>query len=94
MMCMGEGTMGWQRVMVAAGMGVMLSALAACSSTPLFMSDGRPTTQVQCQATDSGSCTAQAQARCGDVGFDTVDDAVQNGVHTLVFACRQQQGAQ
>jgi hypothetical protein len=85
--------------MAATGAGITFSitalALAACSnSTPmLFMGDGRPTTQVQCQATDFGSCVAQARVQCGDAGFDTASDTVQDGARTLVFACRQPGGA-
>nr|WP_258002369.1 hypothetical protein [Burkholderia sp. WAC0059] len=68
----------------------MLAALAACGgSPPLFLSDGRQTTQVQCPAGGDGdSCAQQAQARCGADGYDTIGQSVQNTTRTLVFACR------
>jgi len=81
-------------VMAATG-AVLAFALGACtSSTPLlFMGDGRPTTQVQCQQGDFASCAAQAGAQCGNAGFDAVGDTVQAGTRTLVFACRRQKSA-
>ncbi|PXW16053.1 hypothetical protein [Paraburkholderia caballeronis] len=75
---------------LAAGACALLAALSACSSgPPLFLSDGRPTQQVQCPASgDRDSCVQQARARCGEGGYDTVDQLNNNGVYTLVFACR------
>ncbi|CAH2893797.1 MAG: FIG00453500: hypothetical protein [uncultured Paraburkholderia sp.] len=67
---------------VAAG-----AALGGCSSSaPLFLSDGRPTTLVECPA-GSDSCTQQAAASCGG-GFDTVRRSTSNGTLSLIYACR------
>lgn len=68
----------------------LIAGLAACSSAPpLFLSDGRPTVQVQCPAAgDRDSCAQQARARCGDAGYDTVDHSTSGDNYTLVFACR------
>lgn len=61
--------------------------LAACSSSaPLFLSDGRPTTLVECPA-GSDSCTQQAAASCGGA-FDTVRRSTSNGTLSLIYACR------
>ncbi|MBW0446050.1 hypothetical protein EN871_27470 [bacterium M00.F.Ca.ET.228.01.1.1] len=67
---------------VAAGV-----TLAGCgSSAPLFLSDGRPTTLVECPA-GSDSCTQQAAASCGGA-FDTVRRSTSNGTLSLIYACR------
>jgi hypothetical protein len=65
-----------------------LAALGACSSsTPLFLSDGRPTIQVQCPAAgDRDSCAQQARARCGGT-YDTVNTSTEGANYNLVFAC-------
>lgn len=75
---------------LAAGAAVLLATLAACSSsTPLFLSDGRPTIQVQCPAAgDRDSCEQQARARCGGP-YDRVDQSVDGDTFNLVFACRK-----
>lgn len=67
----------------------VLATLSACSSsTPLFLSDGRPTVQVQCPAAgDRDSCAQQARARCGGA-YDTVDTSTDGTNYNLVFACR------
>jgi hypothetical protein len=73
---------------LTAGACVLVAALAACSSgPPLFLGDGRATQQVQCPAADRDSCVQQARAQCGGTN-DVVDESSNNGVHTLVFACR------
>jgi len=66
-----------------------LAALSACSSSPpLFLSDGRPTIQVQCPAAgDRDSCAQQARARCGGA-YDTVNTSTDGSNYNLVFACR------
>lgn len=70
--------------------GALLAALAACSSgPPLFLSDGRPTVQVQCPASgDRDSCVQQARSRCGGAGYDNVAQTTEGNNFTLVFACR------
>jgi len=72
---------------------VLIAGLAACSSAPpLFLSDGRPTVQVQCSAAgDRDSCAQQARARCGNAGYDKVDNFTSGDNYTLVFACRAAQ---
>lgn len=70
---------------------VLLAALAGsvagCSSSPpLFLSDGRPTTLVQCPE-GSDSCVQQARAACGGTQFDTVRQSTENGTLSLIYAC-------
>lgn len=66
-------------------MGALL--LGACSSSaPLFLSDGRLTTQVQCPD-GAQACAQQAQASCGGP-FDVVRQSTENGVFNLIYACR------
>ncbi|MBB3260984.1 hypothetical protein F4827_005891 [Paraburkholderia bannensis] len=74
----------------AAGACALLAALSACSSgPPLFLSDGRPTVQVQCPAGgDRDSCVQQARVRCAGAGYDTVDTSTTGDTYTLVFACK------
>jgi hypothetical protein len=65
-----------------------LSLLGACSSSPpLFLSDGRPTTQIQCPD-GAQACSQQAQASCGGA-FDVVRQSTDNGVYNLIYACRR-----
>jgi hypothetical protein len=62
-------------------------ALSACSSSaPLFLSDGRPTTLVQCPV-GSDSCGQQANAACNGA-FDVVRQSSENGTLNLLYACR------
>lgn len=79
----------FRRLPVAAGVCTLLAALSACSSAPpLFLSDGRPTIQVQCPAAgDRDSCAQQARARC-DGTYDTVNTSTDAANYNLVFACR------
>ncbi len=79
-----------RRLPFAAGACALLAALSACSSgPPLFLSDGRPTVQVQCPAGgDRDSCVQQARVRCAGAGYDTVDTSTTGNTYTLVFACK------
>lgn len=64
-----------------------VAALSGCSSSPpLFMSDGRATTLVQCPV-GSDSCVQQANASCGGA-YDTVRESRDNGTFSLIYACR------
>ncbi|MFM0502386.1 hypothetical protein [Paraburkholderia caffeinilytica] len=64
-----------------------IAMLSGCSSSaPLFLSDGRPTTLVQCPA-GSDSCSQQANAACGGA-FDVVRQSSDNGTLSLIYACR------
>ncbi|WP_144112928.1 hypothetical protein [Paraburkholderia sp. BCC1886] len=64
-----------------------IAALSGCSSSPpLFMSDGRATTLVQCPV-GSDSCVQQANASCGGA-YDTVRESRDNGTFSLIYACR------
>ncbi|PMS31102.1 hypothetical protein [Paraburkholderia rhynchosiae] len=63
------------------------TALSGCSSSaPLFLSDGRPTTLVQCPA-GSDSCAQQATVSCGGA-FDVVRRSTNSGTLSLIYACR------
>ncbi len=81
-----------RRLPLAAGACTLLAALSACSSSPpLFLSDGRPTVQVQCSAAgDRDSCAQQARARCGGA-YDTVNTSTDGTNYNLVFACQARQ---
>lgn len=74
----------WASAVAAVGGVVMLSACS--SSAPLFLSDGRATTLVQCPS-GSDSCAQQATASCGG-GFDVVRQSNENGQLNLLYACR------
>lgn len=64
-----------------------IALLSGCSSSaPLFLSDGRQTTLVQCPA-GSDSCSQQANAACGGA-FDVVRQSRDNGTLSLIYACR------
>lgn len=80
--------MHWVRGAALSVVVAMTGALAACSSAPpLFAPDGQPTTLVQCPA-GSDNCDQQAQATCGGP-FDTIRTTTQNGVRSLLYACRR-----
>jgi hypothetical protein len=65
----------------------LVAGLAACSSSPpLFLSDGRPTTLVQCPE-GSDSCAQQARVACGGQQFDVVRQSSDNGTLSLIYAC-------
>ncbi|MFM0736862.1 hypothetical protein PQQ51_06410 [Paraburkholderia xenovorans] len=64
-----------------------IAVLGGCSSSaPLFLSDGRPTTLVQCP-NGSDSCAQQAAASCGGA-FDVVRQTNENGTLNLIYACK------
>ena len=65
------------------------AALTGCStSAPLFTSDGRPTTAVQCSAASPWeNCTDHARGICqGDI--DVLAQSTADGVNKLLFACK------
>lgn len=64
-----------------------MALLSGCSSSPpLFLSDGRATTLVQCPY-GSDSCTQQASAACGG-NYDVVRQSHDNGILSLIYACK------
>lgn len=64
-----------------------IAVLSGCSSSaPLFLSDGRATTLVQCPA-GSDSCVQQARASCGGA-YDVVRQSTDRGTLSLIYACR------
>ena len=64
-----------------------MAVLSGCSSSaPLFLSDGRATTLVQCPV-GSESCSQQASASCGGA-FDVVRQSSESGTLSLIYACR------
>jgi predicted small lipoprotein YifL len=66
-----------------------VAALAGCgSSSPLFASDGSPTTLVQCPS-GSDSCEQQAAANCSGGGYEVVRQTVESGVRNLLYACKR-----
>ena len=68
---------------------MMLSGLSACSSAPpLFSSDGRPTSMIQCPTTGGWSnCQENARAMCGG-SYDVLDQGSENGQNSLLIACK------
>ncbi len=66
-----------------------LSALSACSSAPpLFSSDGRPTSMIQCPTSGGWSnCQENARALCAG-SYDVLDQSSENGQNGLLIACR------
>ncbi len=65
----------------------VVAVLGGCSSSaPLFLSDGRATTLVQCPV-GSDSCSQQANASCGGA-FDVVRQSAESGTLNLIYACR------
>ncbi|VVE56907.1 hypothetical protein PHO31112_05132 [Pandoraea horticolens] len=69
--------------------GLLTITLSACgSSAPLFTSDGRPTQQIQCSATNAGDCDQRARTQCQQKGYDVLARDVSGGVANLVIACR------
>jgi hypothetical protein len=64
-------------------------SLSACSSAPpLFSSDGRPTTLIQCPAAGGLQlCQENARATCaGD--YDVIEQSSENGLNGLLIACK------
>ena len=75
------------RLVAAASLGAAL--LAGCGgSAPLFTSDGRPTTAVQCSAAGTwDNCIEHARGICqGDI--DVIAQSTQDGANNLLFACK------
>jgi hypothetical protein len=66
-----------------------LSTLSACSSAPpLFSSDGRPTSMIQCPTSGGWSnCQENARAQCAG-SYDVLDQSSENGQNGLLIACR------
>lgn len=66
-----------------------LAGLSACGgSAPLFTSDGRSTSQVQCPAAGAWeTCQQHAAGICGG-SFDTIQQSLDGDTRTLLFACR------
>ena len=71
---------------VALGVGGIVFVSGCSSSPPLFLSDGRATTLVQCPS-GSDSCTQQARAACGG-DYDVVRQSNDNGTLSLLYACK------
>ncbi|WP_260463951.1 hypothetical protein [Burkholderia sp. Bp8963] len=73
-----------------AGAIALLAALGGCGgSAPLFTSDGRPTTLVQCTSGSGWSnCTDNARATCNGE-FDVLKQSDDGGVRSLLFACKK-----
>ncbi|KEZ06680.1 hypothetical protein GQ57_06525 [Burkholderia sp. MSh2] len=79
----------WPR---AAVMLALVAGLGGCGgSAPLFTSDGRPTTQVQCTGSDWSNCTDNARAICnGD--FEVLQQSSDDATRNLLFACKKKSG--
>ncbi|WP_144142256.1 hypothetical protein [Paraburkholderia sp. BCC1884] len=75
-----------RRACAALAIGAFAVLIGCSSSAPLFLSDGRPTTLVQCPA-GSDSCSQQASASCNGA-FDVVRQSSDNGTLSLLYACR------
>jgi predicted small lipoprotein YifL len=76
------------RALCAVAVLAAVAGLAGCgSSAPLFASDGRPTTLVQC-TNGSDSCDQQAAASCDGAGYEVVRQTVESGVRNLLYACK------
>lgn len=66
-----------------------LSTLAACSSPyPLFTSDGRSTTMVDCTGADWNLCQQRAQSLCPSSTYDVIDRRDDSGGRGLLVACK------
>ena len=66
-----------------------VSSLAACSSPyPLFTSDGRATTMVDCTGNDWSLCQQRAQALCPSATYDVIDRRDDSGGRGLLVACK------
>ncbi|MGU7783645.1 hypothetical protein [Burkholderia sp. PU8-34] len=71
------------------GLIALLAGLGGCGgSAPLFTSDGRPTTLVQCTGNSWSNCTDNARATCNGE-FDILKQSEDSGVRSLLFACRK-----
>ncbi len=66
-----------------------LLSLAACGSTyPLFTSDGRQTTMIDCTGSGWNLCADRAKALCPSGGYDTIDRRDSSDGRGLLVACR------
>jgi hypothetical protein len=66
-----------------------LLSLAACGSTyPLFTSDGRQTTMIDCPGNGWNLCTDRAKALCPSGVYDTLDRRDSGDGHSLLVACK------
>ncbi|MBM2765693.1 hypothetical protein LGM65_08855 [Burkholderia anthina] len=75
-----------------AGLLALVAGLGGCGGgAPLFTSDGRPTTQVQCTGNDWSNCTDNARAICNGE-FDILDQSTDDAVRNLLFACKKKSG--
>jgi hypothetical protein len=65
------------------------AALTGCSaSAPLFTSDGRPTTAVQCSAAGPWeNCMDHARGICQS-DIDVISQSTADGLNKLLFACK------
>lgn len=65
------------------------AVLTGCGgSAPLFTSDGRPTTAVQCSAAGPwDNCMENARGICQS-GIDVIQQSDVDGAHKLLFACK------
>ncbi|HEX7682156.1 MAG TPA: hypothetical protein VF446_01230 [Trinickia sp.] len=65
------------------------AVLGGCGgSAPLFTSDGRPTTAVQCSAAGPwDNCIENARGLCQS-GIDVLQQSDVDGAHKLLFACK------
>lgn len=68
---------------------VCAAAMTGCGgSAPLFTSDGRPTTAVQCSAAGPWeNCLDNARGICGS-DIDVISQSNADGLHKLLFACK------
>lgn len=66
-----------------------LLLLAACGSPyPLFTSDGRQTTMVDCTGGDWNLCVDRAKSICPSTAYDTVDRRDDGNSRGLLIACK------
>jgi hypothetical protein len=80
------------RALGFAMLGAALSFLSACSSAPpLFSSDGRPTSLIQCPANGGwNNCQENARAMCPGGNYDVLGRSTDNGQNGLLIACKAQ----
>jgi hypothetical protein len=78
--------------LAVATLGAVVSALSACSSSPpLFSSDGRPTSLIQCPAEGGWrNCEENARAMCAGGNYDVLRQSTDNGRNGLLIACKAQ----
>jgi hypothetical protein len=80
------------RALGFATLGAAMSILSACSSAPpLFSSDGRPTSLIQCPSNGGWSnCQENARAMCAGGNYDVLGQSTDNGKNGLLIACKAQ----